>query len=468
MAAPDAVSAQPSRMTLFLRASVFDYVLVLIVSCALTFTVSYGFYSAPDLRGNVALIAAASAVLLAVLYFGGWSKRAVAISAAVYAVLAAGVVAFIASLSPEAVDLFVDGQINDVENNFAVFGIVVVVVPPIVYLLSRRSWGMVALFFLGTLACGAIQFLYRDWISSEPGTIAALVAYVGMGALFVMQGYRHGVLTSRIVKKTSFLAAFTFGVVGASACVGVGALMFYGIISGLGLGTVDAKPFEDYYTRPVIEYDGDFEQELVYDPELGTSNLSDEIDYTNDDENGVEGEQDAQSSGGFSFVSSVIDTLNMDEWQETFEAIRFDIPLPMRVLLWLLPPLIVALAVYLRYRRREQRLRAIERRPIPERVVLLYNFFMRGLKCLKVEKPPSATPLEFALSTAGELAGFARNESHADLLGITLIYQRAVYGAGNVSYEDYRYVRDYYESFFENAHARMGHLGWALKGFWRI
>ena len=89
----------------------------------------------------------------------------------------------------------------------------------------------------------------------------------------------------------------------------------------------------------------------------------------------------------------------------------------------------------------------IEELPLPERVALLYNFFMRGFERLKVEKPLTATPIEFALSSATELAGFMRNDSQADLLGITLIYQRAVYGAGNVSEEDYNYVRDYYLSF---------------------
>ena len=91
----------------------------------------------------------------------------------------------------------------------------------------------------------------------------------------------------------------------------------------------------------------------------------------------------------------------------------------------------------------------IEELPLPERVALLYNFFMRGFERLKVEKPLTATPIEFALSSATELAGFMRNDSQADLLGITLIYQRAVYGAGNVSEEGYNYVRDYYLFFQE-------------------
>ena len=289
-----------------------------------------------------------------------------------------------------------------------------------------------------------------------------------MGTLFMVQGYRQGVLRSRIVKKTSFVGAFAFGVIGSLACLGVGALVFFGIIAGLGIETVNAKPFEDYYSRPVVEYDGTFSQQQVYDPNLGTSNLSDEIDETNDDESGSDSNQQNESGGGFTFVSAIVDTLNMDDWSESFEAIRFDMPLSLKVLLVLIPPLVIALIIWLRYRRRAARLRKIEQHPLPERVALLYNFFMSRFKRMKIEKSPAATPLEFALSSSGELAGFMRNDSKADFLGITLIYQRAVYGAGNVTEEDYKYVRDYYRAFFKNAHLRMGHPRWILSGFWRI
>ena len=461
---------KPSRLNLFLRASVFDYVLVLVVSAALVFTVSYGFYSAPELRENVALIAIVCAVLLVPLYAGAWSKRAIVVAAIVYIVLAAAAVMAISAMSPESVDLFVDGQINDVENNYAVFALVCVVVPPIVYLLSRRTWGVAALMFATVLACGSVQFLYRDWISTQPGTIAAIIAYAGVGALFMVQGYRQGVMRSHIVKRTSFFGAFAFGVVGSLVCVGIGALAFAGIISGLNLSTVDAKPFEDYFIRPVEEYDGTFEQQQVYDPDLGTSNLTEVTEETKDQQSGAETEEELHGGmgGGFVFVSAIVDTLNLDEWNEALDAIRFDMPLNLRVLLTLVPILIIALIVYLRYYQRKRRLKKIEKYPLPERVALLYNFFMRGFKRLKVDKPATATPLEFALSSAGELAGFTRNASQSDLLGITLIYQRAVYGAGNVTEEDYEYVRDYYLSFFKNAHARMGHPRWALNGFWRI
>ena len=471
------------RLALFLRACAFDYLLVLVVSSALVFTVSYGFNSAPDIRGNVLLIAGACAVLLVPLYAGAWSKRAIPVAAVLYAVLAVGVVVGISALSPEASDLFVDGQVNDVAENFAVFGMVCVAVPPLVYLLSRRTWTMVVLLFLGVLACGAIQFLYRDWIAEQPGIAAALVVYVGIGALFMVQGYRQGVMKSHIVKSTSFFSAFAFGVVGSLVCLGVGVFVFLAIISGLGLNTVDAKPFSEYFTRPVVEYLGNFQQQPVYDPNVGTSRLSDDVEDTNDEEVGDEQSSDQQEGddsesdpgdlsgaqgGGIVYMSAVADMLNTDNWAEMFSAMRFELPPSLIALLALIPIGIFALIVYLRYRQRMKRLRKIEMQPLPERVALLYNFFMSSFEKMKIGKPETATPIEFALSSAGELAGFMRNNSGADLLGITLIYQRAVYGAGNVSETEYYYVRDYYLSFFKNAHLRMGHPRWVLNGFWRI
>ena len=476
------------RLSLFLRASVFDYVLVLVVSAALVFTVSYGFNSAPDLRGNIAFIDVACAVLLVPLYAGGWSKRAIPFAAVAYVVLAVVVVVVVSALSSGTAELFVDGQVNDVAENYAVFGMVLVAVPPMVYLLSRRTWGVALLLFAGVLACGVIQFLYRDWVATQPGTIAAIAVYAGIGALFMVQGYRQGVLKSRIVKRTSFAGAFAFGVLSSVVCLGLGALVYFGVIAGMGLSTVGAKPFADYFSRPVVEYRGTYQQEPIYDPNVGTSTLSEDREETKDwqlgnaeappdSEQGEEGEgnqdsdpgsQQSQQGGGFIVVSAVAQVLDQDQWSEMFDAIRFELPPSLVALLALIPVLLVAAIVYLRYYQRFRRLKKIEEHPLPERVALLYNFFMRGFERLKVEKPATATPIELALSSAGELAGFMRNDSQADLLGVTLIYQRAVYGAGNVSREDYEYVRDYCLSFFRNAHLRMGHPRWAFGGFWRI
>lgn len=462
-------SKQPSRLALFLRASAFDFVLVLFVSVGLVFTLSYGFNSAPELRQNVGVLAAVCAVLLVCLYVGAWSKRMVPFSVGLYVVVSIVTVAVVSAFSPEQVPLFVDGQINDVEGNYAVFAMVLVVVPAVVYLLSRRTLGVVVLLLVGALCCCTIQYLYRDWVTSQPGTMAALVVYAGIGALFFVQGYRQGVLSSRTVRKTSFFASFAFGAVGSVICVLVGMAVFYGIIAGQNLSTIDFRPFEDYYSHPVIEYDGEYEQLAVIDPNLFTSNLIDEQESTQEDAEGeLDEKEDQDSGGGFTLSTTILNALDMDSWQDVFDAIRFGIPPSLKVLLALLPFIIIAAIVLLRRHWRTRRIKKLEDRPYAERVVFLYDYFMKRFKRLKVAKAPSLTPLEFALSSSRELSGFTRNASHTDFLGVTLLYQRAAYGAGNVEEEDYAKVLDYYTAFFKNARLRVGNLKWAFKYFWRI
>ena len=120
-AAHNSGRATYTRRQLFLRSSIFDFVLVLILSTALVFTISYGFESAPSLRSNFLLEAAICAVLLLALFAGSWSKKAVVLAAGLYIVLAAIIVFVFAQLMPFGTSVFVDGQVNDVADNTVVF-----------------------------------------------------------------------------------------------------------------------------------------------------------------------------------------------------------------------------------------------------------------------------------------------------------------------------------------------------------
>ena len=274
-------------------------------------------------------------------------------------------------------------------------------------------------------------------------------------------------MQSHIAKKTSFAGSFAYGVVGAAACVAVGVGVYLLVVAPLAPGTLNVKPFEDYYSRPVIEYNGTYEEQMIESDDQTTSELNDEMIETSDEQEGSNDNSQTSSTGG-NPATVELDVFNQNEWNNTFNVISIDLPPSLRFLLWLVPVAIVALIVYLRYRCRAVRLRRLEGRPYAERAVYLYNFFMDRFARLKIDKPATMTPLEFALASEHELAPFMRNRSEADFLGITLIYQRAAYGAGNVSERDYRYLTDYYDAFFRNAHERMGHLKWVLRGFWRI
>lgn len=189
----DSNGTAPTRAQLFMRAAVGDFLLVLVVSVGLVLAVSYAFNSVPDVRGNVLVVAAIAIPLLAVLFAGSWSKRAIAPACAGAIAYAVVVIAACTALTPSNVPLFVDAQINDDPESPLIFGVVALVVPAAVYLLSRRRAGVIVLLVAAVIALGSVQFLYRDWATAEAGVPVSLVVIAALFALLVFQSYRTGV-----------------------------------------------------------------------------------------------------------------------------------------------------------------------------------------------------------------------------------------------------------------------------------
>lgn len=458
-----------ARRALFFRSTAFDFILVWIVSAALALTASFAFESAPEHRGNIGLVLGVTGVLLAALFAGSWSKRAIVPSAAVTALLAFGCVGAFAALMPAGTPLFVDGQINDVADNYTVFAFVLALAPILTYLLSRRPVGLVFLLALSIAVCGTVQFLYRDWMASNAGLPITVAALVGVGVLFVYQTYRRSVYSAKRAKRTSFGTAFCFSTLIAGACALVAAAVFFGVISPLGLPTVDIKPFQDFYQRPVIEYSGVFDRQEVEGDDTA-DDTNDEEDESNQDAEGndnQDGEQAQENNGFMQSMQQLIDAFDPNNWNQSYTAISYQtIRLTaLAVLLGIIA--IVAAVILLRRHQRTRRLKAIEGKPVPYRVSYLYQFLLGRFKRLKMEKPPSLTPMEYALASQRVMMPFEENTGGVDFVRVTDIYQRACYGGKQVTEEECEEVVRYYRAFFKNAARHLGRLRWAWK-FWRI
>ncbi|MDO4501726.1 MAG: hypothetical protein Q4D06_00945 [Coriobacteriia bacterium] len=463
------MSVDKLRLRLFLESSLFDFVLVMVASVALTFTISYGFESAASLRGNWMLEAACTAPLLLAMFAGSWSKKALVPSAVVTVLLAVGIVVGFAMAMPAGTELFVDGMVNDVDQNYVVFALVVVVVPVAVYLLSRRRAGVVALLVLDVLACGTIQFLYRDWTAMGSGTAAFLISFFAVGMMMIYQTYRSSVYGAKRVKKTAFPAAFGFAALIAGVCVAVGALVFFGLINALGISTPNIKPFTDYYQRPVIEYSGAFSRQQVINPNKYTSTLTENEQQTNQEVPGGKQSQDstAPTMDPLEGVAQALTSFDADEWAEQFQAIGYETVVLTSVSVVALIALLIAAIILARRWWRERRLQKIADLPVGNRIVYLYDFLMGRFHRLKICKPEQLTPMEWAMASRRTLMPFTKGTGGVDLLTLTLIYQRVIYGTGDVTERDYKRVERYYRQFFGNAREYTGKVKWLWK-FWRI
>ncbi len=467
--AAGAAGAAGGRLRLFLRSSAFDFLLVLVLSTALVFTVSYGFESAPELRGNLALEAGVCALLLAVLFAGSWSKKAVAPAAAGYIAAAAAIVFTISQAAGAGEPLFVDGQVNDTAGNYTVFGIVAVVVPALCYLLSRRTWGVAVLFVLAVLACATIQFLYRDWTAAQPGVAASLVVYLACAACYINQRYRQSAFKAHYAKEGSFGAAAGFSVVAALVCLLAGAGLFAGVVAPLGLSTPDIKPFQDSYQRPVIEYSGIYSEQQIDNP-LNRSNRTDDEDKDTHDE--AEGGQSQDEDTGISDnerktpTSATSSSFDLSSWSEQFQTVAYDLANWTTLLVAIVLVCLAIGAVLARRSMRELRLKRIAEKDASWQVVWIYRFLVGRFARLGIRRPENLTPLEFSLACAPRLEPFADVQTKTDFFQATLAYTRAAYGPGAAA-DDLARMRGFYRSFYRSVPHELGRLRWLWK-FWRI
>lgn len=465
------VQKSPKRLSMFLQGAFFDLVLVLVASTALVFTVSYGFDSAANLRGNIALTAVLCLLVLLPMYAGSWSKKALAAGIVGTVVVCVGVVVGFAAAMPAQTALFVDGQVNDVSDNYVIYAMVLVATPVVVYLLSRRTAGLFFLLVLGVVACGAVQFLYRDWITAQPGIPAFIAVLASMCMMFVYQTYRSSVYGAKRAKKPVFAQVFGFSALICAACVGIACAVFFVGINALGLSTPDIKPFKDYYQRPVVEYTGVYTEQQVDNLDLKTSTLSDEWKDTSQQGQGgnnVNTPDDLISSDPLTGLAQSLEGFDASQWAERFTTVGYNVLEPQYVLLVAL--VLVAFVLFVLYwrRRRARRLEKWRELPSNEEAVAIYDFIQQRFKRLGVKKTAALTPLEHAMASRKELACFARNTGGVDLMQFTLLWQRAYYGGRELSAEQLAAMERYYQAFFGNAKAYSGKLKWALWRFWRI
>ena len=468
---PRAAKRGNTKLRYFLQSSVFDYLLVLICSVTLMIAASFAFESAPSIRGNALVNAGIAVPMLAILFAGSWSKKALVPSAIGAVIYGAAVLIVCMVLTPADTPMFVDAGINDVAENYVVYGFVAIVVPVLVYLLSRRRIGVLVLFVAAVLTFTMVQFMYRDWITSEPAALVSVIGYIAVGALFIFQGYRSSVYQARRIKKVTFGKATLFAALTAAVCMGLGVLFFVAVISPLGLSTPELKPFKDYYIPPTIEYTGIYDEQSVDNPDIVTSNVNDNDNDSNQDAKG--GKQTASPKNNDDSASNPISDLiqqlsnfDQDDWNQVFNTISFTkLALNLMFLLVLLAIPIVAIVLLWR-RRRVKRLEKIADEPDGYKVWFIYEFLVERMRRLGLKRPENLTLLEYAMASRNQLAPFAQGTDGIDFLALTLAYQRAVYG-GNSSPEDVQMLETYYKAFFKNAFHYVGKRRWIIK-FWRM
>ena len=459
----------PAPWGTFLRAAVPDFLLTLLVSVGLVLTVSFGFESVPDVRSNVGVICGLVAPMLIIQFMGSRSRSAVLPAGIAAAVWAAVLIGGAVALTPADVPLFVDGTVNDAPESYLLFVACAIVVPVLVFLLSRRTVGMAFLLVGAVIACAWVQFLYRDWADNH-GLAVSLAVYFGIAMMFVFQTYRSSLLSAKRAKKTSFLTVIGFAVGVAAVCAGVGVALFYGVIAPNDMSTADVRPFQRYYSVPVVEYSGVYSTVEVEDPNQTSDDTNDDKKDTNQDAQGGPDQTDSEEAQANpqSPVQQFLSQFDSDSWTQTFDAINYERLAWGAIIAALCIAALLAGIVLARRSMRERRLAKIADKPADYQVLWIYNFLCSRFKRLKVERPETLTPMEFALGSQRRLVQFAQDTgAGVDFVRVTDIYQRSCFGGQQPTDQELADVKTYYRAFFKNARRYVGNIRWIWK-FWRV
>lgn len=466
-----APSGSSGRRAAFLRACLFDFVLVLMLASALSYTAGYGFYGAEQLRGMFYLEPLLAAPLLACLFAGTWSKRTLLPAAAASVLASAALMGLAGALMPPGT-AFMDGlALNDVPENYMVGMLVLIVCTLLSFLLSRRVTLLVVLAALSALTCGMIQFLYRDWVSTQHGLAASLVVFGCVGALFVYQRYRAAALGTQRMGRTHFGSVFALGLGVSGICLLGAVVLFFGVVSPLGLATPSIKPFSEYYQRPLVEYSGPMSNQQVENPDELSSNAGDQVSSTS--QSAVSGALPQELPVGTSISapsssSQLLSSFDENNPQEQYESVGYDLLVRGLPVAAIATVLLLAVAVLWRIWWREHRLRRMQGRSRAYQAAALYEFICSRLPKLGVEYAPTITPLAFAFASTGQLAPFARNKRGVDFVQVTLVYQRAAYGGQEPSAAELEDLRAFYRAFFANARRQLGWRRWLFFKFWTV
>lgn len=263
----------------YLRNCLIEYALCALMCLGLGLNLVQGFHIADVLAENAALVALATAVPLLAPFLAAYSKRSLMVGIPAIVV---GVVAYsfaLAQLTPTS--LFAETY----ENTSLMF-MVLLPVPFCTYLLSRTRSGLSALFIIGCILCGVIQFLYGKDL------VAATVLFMAACAvLCLMKG--SGVLSSQIPS-----LAMAASLAAIAALVSVCAFVF--IIAPLNPPTHELKLITEYYSLEEVHVSGVLSFLHQRNDALNSNKQDEETQQssqTGDDEQDAEGGSDTQDGG---------------------------------------------------------------------------------------------------------------------------------------------------------------------------
>ena len=441
-------------MLAYAKSMLWDYVLCVVASTALAFTLCSGFYATQPFQdfAGTALVAGICAFVTLALFAVSRTSRSALIGGPLLAVALVGAVAASLALST------VGSALDDVPGNYLYFSLVVLLSVVLVYVLSRWRGTAIALIVVGVFACAAVEYLY--WYGHFVAFAVFLVAAAG---LYAYRTYQRSLLASSS-EHLAFGSVTAFGVVLALASVMVGIGVFAVAIAPFdppnlvlklsinevraqerevkGVASTDDAPAENQYSM-------NLSNEIIY-----SSDVNDELYNQLDD-----GRVGKGTASTVQVRNSKVDlgSLNHEE-QGAEDALSMDWPNWWWLVVLVSILLLIAGVILIRKYIRRRRYKKLASGSNEEAAESLYRFFLSRFERLKMPLPGSMTLAEYAANNAATFEKFGSSAATPAFGDLTRVYSASVFGGCSVSDEELGLFKKYYRVFYRNARRYVGRL----------
>lgn len=428
---------------------VWEYFMCVAAAAMLLLNTAQGFYIPDRLADNVLLAVAACAVLMLLLFLGGYNKVSLVLVPAVTGSL---VVLFFLFLRARGVDI-VDEEGS--KTAFYIYWFAFAVICIVVYLCSRFRLGIALLFLAGCCVSAILQFLeYQTF--AWAGIVFAGCCIV----LFLLRQYRAQALNSSTAQpdfRRFSQSGFLVVLIAALLSCGV----FFAVIRPLDPPTVDLKFLERYLAFNIIEHTGISDSYQIEDEEQYTDEKDDTLDNTEeitDGETPISQNEDTPEE----MEKQDNDEAKQPPGQVQLSAVSYTLTPLLRVILWcILIVLVLSLPPALRLWLRRSRMTTIASMEPAAQVQALYHFYLKKFRYLGWKKRSSETPLEFAARSSDTLKRYLSGTCGLDCL--TSAFMEARYGGGVPTDSTCAACRAIYGIFLKNCKKQMGTVRYLLK-----
>lgn len=441
------------RFIKYLKYSVWDYLLCVVMCCSVNITVFSGFYISSEMQYNYVLLIGMAGILCGLLFAGAYDRRSILIAAGAFVVLAA-VFLIVARQESGGENIF-----HDKEGNPYMYFIVAVISTVIVFLLSRTRTGTAILFAAGSFTLAMIQFLYQS-----DHLIALLLFVLACGALFIYKNYYKSVMESETVK-TAFGRMFVLSVVLCLLLTLLSTGVFYGIARVFDPQARELKLITKYMALETLQRVGIADLSVLPDYDKTTENTSEEEQKAKEEKE--KKEKEAKGNNKEKEVKNK-DQKKPNRLDSNKSPYFYAVNYLRDSHLWLLLPilfiLLLAGAVFAKLWMRKRWLRKLEPESNRIKVVEMYKYYMKRLRRMKIKKAPEDTPYQFVEKAESSLQHFTAEG--ADFQKLTDLFVRASYGKEEITDKDFKGYLNFHQAFYKNCREYLGKFKYILKFFY--